>query len=154
MEKNRQVDKLFSEFGKMIGIEELSLDQENRCVLEFDNQVVNFHFNEEQDTLMIFSDLGKIRNSDARPLYKELLTANFYREQMSNSALSYSPETDSVVLLLDQSIQGIGFRKFDDLIENFVNIAMAWTLKISQTREDANPKISGDNNTQANWISV
>lgn len=157
MGNNNQVDGLITEFGKIIGIPELVLDEENTCTLAFDDQAVNIQFSEEQNALIIFSDLGKVTGSNAEQLYKQLLTANFYREKLSNAAFSYCKETGSIVLMLHQSIEGLEIRQFDDLMENFTNLAIAWTLQIKQDQDqdqEKGQKTVEDNGNQNNWISV
>lgn len=155
MSGRNQIDGLIAEFGKIIGIEMLVLDEEKALTLAFDDQVVNMQYSEEQNRLTLFSDLGKIPDSIAQQLYKELLTANFYRERISNAAFSFCDSTGSIVLILSQSVEGLDIRQFDELMENFTNLAISWNLRIRQGQKESKEKKPGANdNNQGNWISV
>ncbi len=155
MTQKAQFETLLTEFGRIIGIEPLSLDEENGCTLSFDEQVVNIQYVEENNDIILFSDLGKISESKRADLYQELLTANFYRNQMINSALGYCEATNSIVLVLQQPASGLEIGRMDELIGRFIDIAQAWTQRINQTQEQTLDTGTTENKeNKAGWVKA
>ena len=154
MDRKDQVDGLITGFGKLIGIPELALDEENGCTLGFDDQVISFRFHDEKDVLVLFSELGKVPKDNAEPLYRELLEANFNRDELDGSALSCCRASDSIVLIGQKSLQGLDVRALDRMVENFTNIAVSWAARINRPWQGEEKSSNTDEGIQNNWISI
>lgn len=74
---------VLADFGAIIGLPNISLDEEQRCDLRFDDIVVNMVHLEDIEKVYICTVLGSIPALDDRRLqsYESLLEANCYFSQ-------------------------------------------------------------------------
>ncbi|WP_022665940.1 type III secretion system chaperone [Desulfospira joergensenii] len=133
MNDKQQFDRIMSQLGQAMGIEELGLNEENGCTLRFDDQVINLQFEPDDCSFILFSDLGQVAQEKKESLYEQFLSANFYRKQMVNSSISYCEPTRSIVLILHQSTHGLDFVQFESILQSFIDLAEAWSKKIAET---------------------
>ena len=156
MSAKNQFETLLLEFGQMIGIEPLTLNEESGCTLSFDGQVINIQFIEEDGSFILFSELGRVLEAKRAQIYQEMLAANFYRNQMVNAALTYCAPTDSTVLVLKHTVAGLEFRQFQELIQKFIDIAESWTLRIMDECESPSDGKEGssDDTSQEGWVQI
>lgn len=133
MNDKQKVNDLLNQLGSIIGIEGLSLNDDNGCTLGFDSQVINLQYEADEQMLVLFSELGSVQPDQKAVIYEELLTANFYRKQMQDCCLSFCPATQCVVLIRYLSVDGLDFIFFETLLQSFIDIATAWAGKIENT---------------------
>ncbi|MCK5687159.1 type III secretion system chaperone [bacterium] len=156
MNQKEKFERLLDKFGHVIGIEPLTLNEENGCTLSFDELIVNIQYVEDDNSFLLFSDLGKIPESKNHKLYKELLTANFYRSQLINAAFSYCESTDSIVLILLHPIDSLVSGQLDEIFQKFIDLVDAWTMRFKQ--EQSKTKVpeskEANNEGQTGWLKI
>ena len=133
MNDKEQFDRMMSRLGQAMGIEDLGLNEENGCTLQFDDQIINLQYEPDDESYILFSDLGQVAEERKVALYEQFLSANFYRKQMVNSCISYCEPTQSIVLILHQSTDGMDFVRFESILQSFIDLAEAWSKKIRAT---------------------
>ena len=156
MNQKEKFEILLNEFGGVIGIESLTLNEKNGCTLSFDELIVNIQYVEEDNAFLLFSDLGKIPEAKNSELYKALLTANFYRSQIINAAFSYCESTDSIVLILLQPIDNLASGQLDEIFQKFIDLVDAWTVRIKQEQFQTKVLESKEPHAgnQAEWVRI
>ena len=71
------MQNLLQEFGVTIGIPSLTLDEDNRCNLVFDDIGISFELSKEQESLYVYSYLGDAPDANREKVYAALLDANY-----------------------------------------------------------------------------
>ena len=144
MSRKKMVDGLITEFGKIIGIEELAMDDDNACTLGFDDLQISFQYAEDLDTMIVFSNLGRVTGEDKSELFQDMLTANFYQEMMGGTVLCYNKESTSAVLILHKKhFSGMNIAGFEEMLKNFTDLAESWTKRVRVSRDGGNDSPSG-----------
>ena len=125
MEKKR-FSQLLEEFGKLVGIENLCLDAEDTCIIGFDDKIIlNLQFVEDNHSIIIFSNLGKIKKENQLEVFADMLEANFYDMARGKPSVGYSKEADSAMLIYQTDTRRLDFIGFENMIETCVNCAEA-----------------------------
>lgn len=127
--------QLVSELGKTVGIEDLKPDEENYCCLGFDEKIItHIQYNEPNDVLMLFAQLGSIDEDKVNDIYPRLLKANLFWQGTGGATLGVDDETREVLMAYQVPLQMLDFPKFQELIEGFINTAELWinTLEVIQ----------------------
>lgn len=119
--------KLITELGKNIGLDELKPDEDLYCCLGFDDKItVHFQYNQESETLMLFSQLGIIDEDKLAGVYPKLMKANVFWQGTGGSTLGVDDENNEVILSYQVALSLLDFTKFQELLEGFVNTAELW----------------------------
>ncbi len=137
---------LFRQFGQTIGLPELTPDNDGYCCLSFDELVVHFQADaQEDDTLLMFSRLGEIDDEEPSALYRDLLAANLFWGGTAGATLGVEPDTKMVVLATKLSLRTLDNVHFEELLKNFIDVAEQWQKKIAQfTSTDETAEILDD----------
>jgi hypothetical protein len=130
MEGKENLELFLRELGETVGIPELALDEEDSCVLSFDEIVVNMQYVEADDGLIMFSNLGRVPEENRVDLFEEMLEANFSGTIQGGAELFYVKETDSAGLIFRTRVSDIRPGRFEGMMEKFVNLAEAWIKRL------------------------
>ncbi len=127
-----QINSLLNDFGKNLGIEDLSFDDNNYCCLFFDDFVINLELTNEGDILYFYANVGEIPSSGKENFYEMLLQANFLFSQTNGASLGISKQGNFVLLSYQIITSGLDLNKFTNIVENFVNTVELWSKKIDK----------------------
>ncbi len=118
---------LIAELGQSLGLNMLRLDEADRCSINFDGKIdVEIEYNRRNNTLFLSSDLGLPKSEDPLELYSRLLSANLNGQEAAQ-VLALDRETGSLIQFCTLYLFNIsGFRRFEAILENFVNRAVDW----------------------------
>lgn len=130
--------QLLSELGQAVGIPDLAPDKDNYCCLGFDDKIIiHLQYNEENEVLMLFAQLGSIDEDKTVDLYPRLLKANLFWQGTGGATLGVDDETREVLMSYQVPMMLLDFSKFQELLEGFINTAELWinTLEAVQRGE-------------------
>ena len=135
--------QLLSELGQAVGLSDLAPDKDNYCCLGFDDKIItHLQYNEENEILMLFAQLGTIDEDKTVDLYPRLLKANLFWQGTGGATIGVDDETREVLMSYQTPMRFIDFPKFQELLEGFINTAELWinTLEAVQHGEGFIPK--------------
>lgn len=134
--------QLLGELGKSVGLPELAPDDDNYCCLGFDDKIItHLQYNEENDVVMLFAQLGVVDEDKAALIYPRILKANLFWQGTGGATLGVDDESKEVLMAYQIPIQMLDFSKFQELLEGFINTAELWinTLEAVQKGIDSTP---------------
>ncbi len=133
---------LLTKLGENVGLPDLAPDEDNYCCLGFDDKIiVHLQYNEENEVLMLFGQLGEIKEEWAEQLYPRILKANMFWQGTGGATLGVDDETREIMMSYQIGIRFLDFPKFQELLEGFINTAELWinTLEAVQSGQEILP---------------
>ncbi|CAH0535973.1 type III secretion system chaperone [Vibrio marisflavi] len=128
--KKNDIDLLMNGFGGELGIDNLQMDADNCCCLSFDNTVLNMEFDEEQNRLLLYSNVGDIPEHEQAEFYQMLLDANLFWKGTGGGTLSIDKKAESVILISACNTNHLSLESFKSSIASFLDAAETWTNAI------------------------
>ncbi|MEJ0019479.1 MAG: type III secretion system chaperone [Acetobacteraceae bacterium] len=127
------VQQIIAEFGKTIGIDDLSLDEEGYCCLVVDqDNVVNIELDEAAPRLLFYSIVGR----PAEGRYKLLLEANYLGQGTGGGTLGLQPGSGAIVLSREVPLALLDVPTFSTALERFINLTEFWTRRLGEPAAD------------------
>ena len=124
---------LLSDFGASIGIADLSLDDEGRVNLMFDDIPLSIELDEGDESVSIYSLIDRLPPTfDCSPLYAMLLNANYIHQGTDGATLGVDEKTRNVVLIRREKLMQMRAAEFEADIERFINLAEHWKRLVYQ----------------------
>lgn len=138
MDKRNLALKLIANFGNMLTLPELTLDEKsNSCVLLFDGDIVlNIEFDDASGQLILSVYLDELPMHGAEPLLRELMIANLYWHRTDGATLGLEEATNGVILAQARGVTELEDASFEKMVETFVNQAERWKKRISGAKTD------------------
>ncbi len=133
---------LLKELGTTIGLADLSPDDEGYCSLTFDDKIVlNLQYDQRTENIVIFTELGEVRDELALKVYSRFLEANMFWKDTGGGTLCVEPKTMTAMLEYQESVAKMDEVRFQQLVEGFINIAEYWIgyLNELQTGDNLQP---------------
>lgn len=131
------VQVLLKQFGNTIGLADLALDEEGFCSLTFDDQIVlNLQYDQRTENIVIFAELGKIKDEGALKVYARLLEANIFWKETGGGTLCVEPKTMTAILEYQEAVAHMNDVRFQRLIEGFINTAEYWISHLDELQTD------------------
>ena len=124
------MNNLLREFGTSIGIPDLQLDEDFRCNLMFDEVPVSFELGEGDESVYIYSLLGRVPDDGLERFYAGLLHANYVFADNAGSTLSVDSQSGNVVLLREERLELLRLSRLESVVERFVNVAEDWMSRL------------------------
>ena len=125
-------NSLLSDFGNTIGIPDLQADSSGICMLAFDDIEVVIQHIQDGDILLLYGYLGPIPPEHHESLFEYLLCANSFFRDTGGSTIGIDKTTNAIGLHIAYPIVALDNQSFENLLENFVNMAEAWIDKIDR----------------------
>lgn len=125
-----QFAELLSEFGKEIGIPDLTFDENGTCSLIFDDVVVNIEKNTDDEKIFLYSNLGTIPPQQREAFYKKLLEANAFFKGTGGGTLAVDEHSNIVLFLYQVPVKSLDHGAFSKTMENYINIVEYWTEQV------------------------
>ena len=123
---------LIAEFGASIGIPELTLDEENRCNLMFDEVAVSFELSPDEDAVYIYAYLGDVVPGNNNALFASLLDANYLFRGTGGATIGVDEASGRVVMIRSEDLSALRLSRFSSLAEEFINLAELWQKKLAE----------------------
>lgn len=136
MDKRTLASKLIANFGTLLTLPELTLDEHsNSCVLLFDGDIVlNIEFDGETGNLILSAYLNELPLEAPESLLRELMIANLYWHRTDGATLGLEDATNGVILAQARAVTELDDASFEKMVEAFVNQAERWKKHIAEAR--------------------
>ena len=128
------IDSLAEKVGLKDGIE---LDEENRCLVEFDGMGVVIQGDDDLRMLSLLSPLGEPPPERLEVLYRALLEANHLFGGTFGATLSIDPSRGWVYLCKNLSYAALDGEGLAGELENFMNTVERWCAYVKNFRASA-----------------
>ncbi|SDR22374.1 CesT family type III secretion system chaperone [Pseudovibrio sp. Tun.PSC04-5.I4] len=126
-------DELFNEIGKRIGLDGLSLDEENKLLLGLEQELfMSVLWREQTETLLFNSVVSKKPCRDAQVLHA-LMQANCVLTEGRGMSFNLDPATDHVNLSLIVSISDKSSFVLQEKLDLFISTAVAWHERLQRS---------------------
>lgn len=136
--------QIIQEMGAAIGIPEMALDAEGFCSLSFDDRIdLGLQYNPNNDSLILFSDIGDIPVDRMTDVYRHMLRANRFWQGTGGATLSVD-EDNAAAIAQQEPCEGLTAVKLQGLIERFVDAAEEWAEFIGEWASEAGSTPSPD----------
>lgn len=142
MDKRQLADKLIANFGKVLTLPDLKLDDKsNSCVLLFDGDIVlNIEFDDATAQLILSVYLDQLPEVKAEALLRELMVANLYWHRTDGATLGLEEGTQGLILAQARSVTDLDDPAFEKLVETFVNQSECWKKRIASFKDSSSPE--------------
>ena len=93
------VNELLKHIGEGLNLPDLCLDDNNHCILLFDEKIVlNMDFDEEGEKLVIYAYIGEIPLECREVIFEKALEGNFFWNETDGGTLGIDKQSQSLVL--------------------------------------------------------
>lgn len=113
-------NNLIKELGRLIGLDELSLDTAGQCTLAFDESIVLTFVGDQDGGLNAVSYIGELARDNAAAS-QMLLAQNFVPNGLGGGRVALEPESSRAVLVNRWDAVRTDFGFFQQQLEAFVN---------------------------------
>lgn len=122
---------LIETFGRSIGLEGAAPDAEGYCAMSFDELVVHFQYDGEDDSLTLFARIGTADEDRLEGIYAMLLGANLFWQGTKGATLSVDPDIQAVFIADRRELAHLSDGLFRDWLGGFIDIAEHWTDRLA-----------------------
>ena len=138
MDLHAYVNDLLEAIGVSLELPGLSLDENNHCVLLFDDKVVlNIELNEEKELLIIYSYLGEVPFEGREIIFETLLESNLFWKDTQGATIGIDKQTQTVVLAFPMELPLKRKEIFEERLALFVEVTESWIKKLEKLSTDA-----------------
>lgn len=125
------VNDLLKRIGDSLSLPDLCLDENNHCILLFDEKIVlNIDFDEAGSKLVIYAYVGEIPLDCREIIFEKALEGNFFWNETDGGTLGIDKQSQSLVLAkaFDWPLKNIEI--FEDELATFVEVIEKWISRI------------------------
>jgi len=139
------VNELLKHIGEGLNLPDLCLDDNNHCILLFDEKIVlNMDLDEEGNKLVIYAYIGEIPLECRETIFEKALEGNFFWNETDGGTLGIDKQSQSLVIAKSFLLPLKDFNAFEDQLATFVEVVEKWINRIEQFLKDVEA-FSGDN---------
>ena len=122
---------ILKRFGTGINLPDLSLDEDHRCNLFFDEVPVSIEVSPNEQYVYMYSYLGDAPVAGSENLGNKLLGANYIYGETERCTLGIQSISRKVALICNERIKGMDLSDFEQSLENFINVAEYWMKNLN-----------------------
>ena len=138
MDARTEVNELLTQLGHSLRLDGLFLDEEDHCILLFDDKIIlNVELDEERSQLVVYAYLGMVPIEHKEHIYELLLQSNFFWRKTKGATLALDKQTQTLVLLYPFELPLRHPKNFEDDLATFVETAEEWIQKVDDILEKA-----------------
>lgn len=141
---------LITALGIDVGLPELRLDGEGRCVLDFDATRVTFEADEATEALFLYATLGLLPADAPVATMERLLAANLFWRGTGGATLGFDPASRRIVLAQSLPASRISEVAFKATVERFVTTAELWSASLTKAEADGGADVA----RPQHWVVV
>jgi hypothetical protein len=131
MDYKQEVNDLLKELGKVLDLSSLVLDENNHCLILFDDKIVlNLELQETDGTLVIYSYISIVPFAGKELILEILLEANFFWKISHGATFAIDKQTQTLVLQQKFPLPLFQPEHFEDHLAVFVDVAEAWMKRV------------------------
>lgn len=133
-----EVNKLLDGLGKALNLPGLSLDDNNHCILLFDEKIVlNIDLDEEGSKLVTYAYIGEVPLDCREKVLEKALEGNFFWNETDGGTLGIDKQSQSLVLAKSFDLPLKEPELFEEILAGFVEVVEKWIIKIETLAEEA-----------------
>jgi hypothetical protein len=140
-----RVNDLLKRIGEGLSLPDLCLDENNHCILLFDEKIVlNIDFDEEGGKLVIYAYVGEIPLDCREIIFEKALEGNFFWNETDGGTLGIDKQSQSLVLAkaFDWPLKNI--EVFEDELATFVEVIEKWISRIENFIKEATERMENE----------
>lgn len=138
MDLRDEVNGLLHDIGQSLELPTLALDENDHCVLLFDDKVVlNMELDIEKELLIIYSYLGEVPFEGRETIFETLLESNLFWKDTQGATIGIDKQTQTVVLAFPMELPLKKRETFEERLSSFVEITESWINKLEKMSTDA-----------------
>ncbi len=140
-----QVNELLKHIGEGLNLPDLCLDDNNHCILLFDEKIVlNMDFDEEGSKLVIYAYIGEIPLECREAIFEKALEGNFFWNETDGGTLGIDKQSQSLVIAKAFILPLADFNAFEDQLASFVEVVEKWITRIEQYMKEVQERLEND----------
>lgn len=121
------VNEILQKFGTSISLPQLALDQNNTCVLRMDDtQNIQLTYNESNETLYFFSEIGDLPEENQVRCCNCLLKSNADWELTEGITLSKKEDAGTIIMGYRLPVLNLTVEFFEKVLEGFISKLDIW----------------------------
>ena len=137
-----KVNELLRHIGEGLSLPDLCLDENNHCILLFDEKIVlNIDLDEEGSKLVIYAYVGEIPLDCREAIFEKALEGNIFWNETDGGTLGIDKQSQSLVLAKAFSLPLQNIELFEDQLASFVEIVEKWIGRIEAFSRDVMGKM-------------
>jgi len=137
MADTEQVQLLLRDLGKLVGMNDLALDEHGRCALLIDDRLeISVTFANGDDHLVMAALVGELPADAPQERYAALLDANFFWRGTNGATLGVDRDTRAVVLLERLPITGLYVGHLEAILGDFVDSGLDWMNRLANHTDE------------------
>ncbi|MBC6413330.1 MAG: type III secretion system chaperone [Chromatiales bacterium] len=144
MSNKENFQSILKSFGAAINLPDLSLDEDQRCNLFFDEVPVSIELSPNEQYIYMYSYLGDAPMASSAGIAAKLLEANYTYNETERCTLGIQSVSRKVALICNERIKGMELSDFEQSLENFINVAEYWMRNMT-----AEPSTKGDDTSES-----
>ncbi|MDR3143682.1 MAG: type III secretion system chaperone [Puniceicoccales bacterium] len=131
MDLKTEVNELLGRLSHSLHLKRLALDEEDHCILLFDDKVIlNMELDGERSQLIVYAYLGMVPIEHKERIYEWLLQANYFWHETQGSTLALDRQTQTLVILRAFTLPLRHPENFEDELGVFVESAEHWIQQL------------------------
>ena len=132
-ELKAHVNEVLKRIGDVQGLSDLCLDENNHCMLLFDEKIVlNMDLDEAGKLLVIYAYIGEVPIECRDAVYQKALEGNFFWNETEGSTLGLDKQSQSLVLARAFELPLTNLTAFEDRLGVFVEVVEKWMARIER----------------------
>ena len=132
-ELKAHVNEVLKRIGDGQGLSDLCLDENNHCMLLFDEKIVlNMDLDEAGQLLVIYAYIGEVPIECRDAVYQKALEGNFFWNETEGSTLGLDKQSQSLVLARAFELPLTDMTAFEDRLGVFVEVVEKWMVRIER----------------------
>ena len=132
-ELKAHVNEVLKRIGDGQGLSDLCLDENNHCMLLFDEKIVlNMDLDEAGKLLVIYAYIGEVLPECRDAVYQKALEGNFFWKETEGSTLGLDKQSQSLVLARAFELPLTDMTAFEDRLGVFVEVVEKWMARIER----------------------
>lgn len=129
----KQVNKILKQIGDEQNLPDLCLDENNHCMLLFDERIIlNMDLDEPGSLLVIYAYIGEVPIECREPIYQKVLEGNFFWKETEGATLGLDRQSQSLVLAKSFHLPMTDIHSFEDQLAIFVEVVEKWMARIER----------------------
>lgn len=137
------VQVLISEAGRILGFDDLALDEEGCCVLQIDEKItLTIEYADETEDIRIYAQVGNYSPDNEQEIFKAILEANFLWTGTGGATLSINSKERSVYIAYQEKRREITPQLFLTLLEGFIENTEFWMHNLSHLQAKSEETLS------------
>lgn len=131
------IGKIFEELSAIRGLPPFAFDENGACALATENGMLHIQCREEAGDIVLTSPIGPADANVRAYVFTRLMAANYAQSATSGGVLALNEELGEVVFQFILKAQGLSADVLATTLENFMTMAEAWRMRVSELVEEA-----------------